>query len=125
MIAYPEIINAPNQTVLLDLSKIDTANYAQSEILVVVQSSDQNTILVLPSASQIFGSPTIYIQSATIEVQKSLTVNAQAGDFLQGYPKGMTELPSLVKIKKVLVGGDVGVWYVEATSKPDETSKPI
>jgi hypothetical protein len=61
MIAYPEIINAPNQTVLLDLSKIDTANYAQSEILVVVQSSDQNTILVLPSASQIVGSPTIYI----------------------------------------------------------------
>lgn len=79
MIFYPEIIDAPNQTVLLDLSKIDVANYAESEILVVVKSSDQNTIVVLPSYGNIKGSPTIYVLATTETALTNLKVKAPAG----------------------------------------------
>lgn len=79
MILYPEIIDAPNQTVLLDLSKIDVANYAESEILVLVKSSDQNTIIVLPSYGNIKGSPTIYVLATSDATFINLKVKAPAG----------------------------------------------
>jgi hypothetical protein len=97
MIQLP-VINAPNQEVLLDLSKIQSGNYAESEIQVVTQGS--GTILILPKAESISGYPFIYVVGGNFKVK------CQDGDvflFPNGDSSETIEGNALVIIKKAVV----------------------
>lgn len=96
-------IDAPDQEVVLDLSKIESANYAESEIQVIVKSS--KTTVVLPQAKNIIGYPTFYF----LFLDKG-KVRVQSGDvfFKGGVIDGFTEYENtggnpIVVIKKTVV----------------------
>lgn len=117
MFLYP-IIDKPNETVTLDFSKIDTENFAESEILVVIRSN--NTIVYLPQAIQIKGSPAIYVLVAGDHTNSKIRV--QFPDSIKKYPANLTEITlnteySMLKLKKVAVAfamSNQGLWMLEA-----------
>lgn len=114
-------INAPDQTVILDISDIQSGNYAESEILFLVFS--KNTTLYLPQASKAQGFPAIYIACFTDEVSGNLVVKSQAGDAFLVNPT-VEVIPYRgklywVKFKKLLVDESNavpynGYWIAEA-----------
>lgn len=120
MYNYP-VINNPNQEVVLDFSKIDTQNWAESEILVVV-SSDKTTV-VIPQAIQVNGNPSIYILGAG-KSYETLKVKLQQPDTFMAVEKfsefDFNGSNAMIKIKKIGVGfghGNIGAWLIESKSQ--------
>lgn len=117
MINYP-LINAPNDTVLLDFSAYDTENYAGSEIFVPVLS--QNNTLVLPPCSKVKGFPSIYVNKRLgLKVQCDNDDVFSVGTFPSREIK-LDENPEILilEFKKVIYAasnpyGVQGVWMVK------------
>lgn len=114
-------INAPSQSVVLDISDIQSGNYAESEILFLVFSKD--TTLYLPQASKTQGFPAIYIACFTETVSAGLVVKTQAGDAFLQIPAGeaisFEKKAACIKFKKLLADESNavpynGYWFIEA-----------
>lgn len=118
-------IFAPNQSVILDISEIQSGNYAESEILFLIES--ENTTLYLPQSQKVSGFPAIYISPFADQVGATLIVKTQNGDVLWESPpatefsfnKAGIKVFLWAKFKKLIVDdtakfGVVGFWILEA-----------
>lgn len=122
MIELPRI-NKPNQETILDLSKFNTADYATSEFLAIVDSA--NTILYLPEAKKLAGSPVVYVSIGNFAALSTLKVRTQGTDIFTLRPFPVREIdyetinPNggtwIIAFKKLLyVDGIFGIWTIES-----------